>query len=470
MGETFQGPEAGDDPEEAAFQRLEQGLAALRRDTARLSQPASAPSGSLNAPREIDESLAEVNRRIDALAGRISVAGDSKPILAALTAVEEKISLLTAQLDRFAEQKALTEAVTATNARMDGLAARLDARLNRLQERQAELNIALDRPAVSSKAAPPPAAARVVSPPADVPPATPRPLPTAQRPSAPRPLQPSPAIFPPVLASAPRAEEPRRSHLPALLVLVVMVIAAATALAWLRPDLVKQDWIRQQWLDPARDKLSTWRHLGQAARPETGTLPVVAAVLVPPDIRQPAPPVAVAPPAVDPVAPALPQAAVPNAPDERQPATAESPPPAAPAAVATAAPALDLAPAPTAPADTPPPPHIVLGAKADVWLMVQDEAQHTLLARILHPGETWNVPDRPGLRFTTGIAAATLVWIDGVPLSALAGSGGVRHDIPLDATLLAAEAAQAKANRRQPAARPNTEQLEILNPSATASR
>lgn len=81
---------------------------------------------------------------------------------------------------------------------------------------------------------------------------------------------------------------------------------------------------------------------------------------------------------------------------------------------------------------------IVLAARADAWLMVRDEDGRTLLARILRDGESWKVPNLPGLRLSTGNAGATAITIDGVLAPTLGASGAVRRDIPLDARLLAA--------------------------------
>ena len=283
MSDTSHGQGYEADQDEAAFLRLEQGLAALRRDTSRLRQPQAGTPGPAFDPRELDASLAEVNRRIDALASRSGAPADTGPILAALTAVEAKISSLTVRLDRFAEQSALTEAIAASNAKIEALAARLDARLNQLQDKQVELNARLDNPAVpqtvvSSTVSP--AVAAPVTPAltastatvrpaqpvvASVKSSAPTPAPMVPPPPRPAPTQPAPqSAFAALSKSEP---EPRRSHIPALLALVVMVLAAAAALAWMRPDLVKSEWIHKEMLDPAREKATRWLHLSQQNSP-----------------------------------------------------------------------------------------------------------------------------------------------------------------------------------------------------------
>ena len=278
MSDTSPGAGFGVDPDEAAFQRLEQGLAALRRDAAAMRASVPGDAASTRDPRALEATLAEINHRIDALTSRPGALGDSSPILAMLSVVEAKISSLAGRLDRVAEQSTLTEAMAAADAKIDALAARIDARLTDLEDRHTLLSaqpvpVAVTKPAsalpVSRPAQPPPADAKppqaaFLPQPASQP--VPQPVPQATR--APT----NPPARPPISSPAPQSAfammskgqpEVRRSHLPALLVLVVMVLSAAAALVWIRPDLIKSDWIRQEWLDPAREKASRWLHLSQ---------------------------------------------------------------------------------------------------------------------------------------------------------------------------------------------------------------
>ena len=75
---------------------------------------------------------------------------------------------------------------------------------------------------------------------------------------------------------------------------------------------------------------------------------------------------------------------------------------------------------------------VVLRARADSWLEVRDRTGQVILNRVLHPGESWPVPDRPGLVLTTGNAGGTDVVLDGSTVISLAGQGAVRHNLPLD--------------------------------------
>ncbi len=113
-----------------------------------------------------------------------------------------------------------------------------------------------------------------------------------------------------------------------------------------------------------------------------------------------------------------------------------------------APPALAISPssaaaAPVTPLPAPPPmvppsdqARIVLRASADSWVQVRDRAGPVLLNRILHPGETWEVPVKPNLLLTTGNAGGTDLVVDGVSSPSLGGSGVVRRDLPLDADLI----------------------------------
>ncbi|MBS0562869.1 MAG: DUF4115 domain-containing protein [Proteobacteria bacterium] len=95
------------------------------------------------------------------------------------------------------------------------------------------------------------------------------------------------------------------------------------------------------------------------------------------------------------------------------------------------------APAGPAPASAAPPPAagasgIVLQATADTWVQVRDASKATVMERLMHAGETWQVPDQPGLTLSTGNAGGLTVLVDGAPAPALGGTGAVRRHVPLD--------------------------------------
>jgi cytoskeleton protein RodZ len=138
----------------------------------------------------------------------------------------------------------------------------------------------------------------------------------------------------------------------------------------------------------------------QPPRPATATSPSPAA---------PAPPLALAPPAEAPPVPAI------------------SPGSAAAAAVTTAS---------AATGGRPDQPRILLRANADAWVQVRDRSGLVLFTRIMHAGDTWEVPLKPNLLLTTGNAGGTDLVVDGVTMPPLGGSGVVRRDLPLDPDLI----------------------------------
>jgi hypothetical protein len=375
MGETS----PHDDADEAAFKRLADGLAALRRETDRLRDTTSVATAPFIDQQAVTAALADINRRIDALAGRnvpVEARADTGPILAALAVVEEKLGTLTAGLDRFAERSALAEGLAKQDAKLDTLAARLDARLNRVQEMHS--------------------------------------------------------------GGAMPAARSQRFYVLALAVLLLLLIGAAGAIVLLRPDLVNER-LRMELVDPARDTVKRWLRISQAETPQTAAS--VAFVATP-----------------DTVASSSTAEAKPGDAQPDQAKLAETPvsaevevPPVILAADPEPSPneALPVADATVAepPPAPPTPPQIVLGARSDAWLLVRGEDGHTLLARVLHEGETWTVPDKPGLRLTTGNATATILKVNGTTIPILGGIGNVRRDIPLDARLLRAEKLPATASR-----------------------
>lgn len=81
-------------------------------------------------------------------------------------------------------------------------------------------------------------------------------------------------------------------------------------------------------------------------------------------------------------------------------------------------------------------PRIVIRATADAWIQVRERGGAVLLNKILKTGETWPVPARAGLIFTTGNAGGTEVVLDGTALPVPGAAGVVRRDLTLDPDLL----------------------------------
>ncbi len=174
--------------------------------------------------------------------------------------------------------------------------------------------------------------------------------------------------------------------------------------------------------------------------PRRGTGEVVAA---------PVPVVSTAVPAVPAAAPAAePVQAPPPAPALAPPAVMAAAPPPLAAVPAPRAPAL---PAAVPPPTSPPVPagetsgyvpvtygaanadvRIVLRARSDSWVQVQGPNNELLLTRILKPGDSYRVPNRPDLALNTGNAGGIEILVDGQPVPALGPIGLVQRNIRLD--------------------------------------
>jgi cytoskeleton protein RodZ len=108
-----------------------------------------------------------------------------------------------------------------------------------------------------------------------------------------------------------------------------------------------------------------------------------------------------------------------------------------PATAATATPAVAV----------PPGTRIVLKATGDAWVTVKQKVGPALYSKLMHAGDTWAVPaDRTDLTLTTGNAGGTEIDVDGTAVTGLGPTGLVRHNVPLDPTLL------KSGNFTQPAA------------------
>jgi cytoskeleton protein RodZ len=166
------------------------------------------------------------------------------------------------------------------------------------------------------------------------------------------------------------------------------------------------------------------------------------------------PPPAAAPPAIapPPIAPAgqAPVAAEPSgAPEGRSGSPLAAlprpvmPAPAVPPRLPTipeppgAAPALDT---PRVYGVTNGPVRIIVKATADSWVQVRDADQAVISMRVLKQGETYRVPDRPGLILRTGNAGGIEITVDGRPVAPV-GPVGKTRNLALDPERLLAGSA-----------------------------
>lgn len=82
---------------------------------------------------------------------------------------------------------------------------------------------------------------------------------------------------------------------------------------------------------------------------------------------------------------------------------------------------------------------ILIKAKMNAWIQVRDDINNQmLLTRLLKPGDSYAVPNRPGLKLLTGNAGALEIQVDGAAAPSIGPVGAVRRSVALDAERLRA--------------------------------
>jgi len=142
----------------------------------------------------------------------------------------------------------------------------------------------------------------------------------------------------------------------------------------------------------------------------TGSAPSAAPVAAAP---APVAPVAVAPPAATPAVATAPSAS-----------TAATPSAAAPSPSPSTA-------TPSTPAGA------TIMAKQNSWIQLRDAKGAVVVAKLLRAGESFPLPNTPGLMMTTGNAGGTFITVNGQPSAPLGQENQVVREIPLDAAPLA---------------------------------
>jgi cytoskeleton protein RodZ len=80
---------------------------------------------------------------------------------------------------------------------------------------------------------------------------------------------------------------------------------------------------------------------------------------------------------------------------------------------------------------------ITVRAKMPSWIQVRDDARNELLVtRMMREGDTYPVPNQPGLTLMTGNAGALEILVDGTAVPAVGPLGAVRRNVALDAKRL----------------------------------
>ena len=76
---------------------------------------------------------------------------------------------------------------------------------------------------------------------------------------------------------------------------------------------------------------------------------------------------------------------------------------------------------------------ILVRAKMNSWIQVRDDdGNRLLLTRLLRTGDTYRVPNRPGLKLLTGNAGALEILVDGEAVPSIGPLGAVRRGVALD--------------------------------------
>lgn len=165
--------------------------------------------------------------------------------------------------------------------------------------------------------------------------------------------------------------------------------------------------------------------------PAGASVPLSSSASAP--VPSPASPAAVSPPpamATAPIAPASTGQGPASVPPSPAPSPAAAVPPSSPPAMATPAPNVPTPEGPVYGAEGSV--RVVLRAKAESWIQVQDAKGNVVGMRLLKPGESFRVPNLSGLILATGNAGGIEAMVDGKVAPAFGASGTVRRNIPLD--------------------------------------
>jgi cytoskeleton protein RodZ len=83
---------------------------------------------------------------------------------------------------------------------------------------------------------------------------------------------------------------------------------------------------------------------------------------------------------------------------------------------------------------------VTIKARIDAWVEIRDPGGNLLLTRVLRAGDSYSVPNKPGLLMLTGNAGGLEITVDGVGIPDIGPKGAVRRDVLLNAESLKAAA------------------------------
>ncbi|HEX7389617.1 MAG TPA: RodZ domain-containing protein [Acidiphilium sp.] len=245
---------------------------------------------------------------------------------------------------------------------------------------------------------------------------------------------------------------PDRAVPPGAIVFIAVVIAIGAYFLWYRHS--EHELRMARMVPPVPAKLAP---LAVPAAPPASVKPAS----VKPASAKPTPAQNVAVAGTAPVAPAATPANTTTVTPASPATAAASNGQAAAPSSATAAPSGTTAPG-TTPAVVAATNPLVISAIADSWVQVRGTGGTILFSRILKAGQSWPVPDEPGLTLTTGNAGGTVLIRNGVTGTPLGVAGAVLRNVPLTKA-----PASSTGTVASPAAAPPSPSLS--SPAAAAS-
>ncbi|MHA1597943.1 MAG: RodZ domain-containing protein [Alphaproteobacteria bacterium] len=76
---------------------------------------------------------------------------------------------------------------------------------------------------------------------------------------------------------------------------------------------------------------------------------------------------------------------------------------------------------------------ILVKARQNSWIQVRDDiSQQLVVTKVLRAGDSYRVPNQPGLKLLTGNAGALDIFVDGQEVPAIGESGTIRRGVALD--------------------------------------
>jgi cytoskeleton protein RodZ len=75
---------------------------------------------------------------------------------------------------------------------------------------------------------------------------------------------------------------------------------------------------------------------------------------------------------------------------------------------------------------------ITLRAGGESWIQVRASDDTLLMTRTLRPGDSYRVPNQPGLKLMTGNAGALEILVDGETAPAIGAPGAVKRNVMLE--------------------------------------